>query len=144
MKYVREILDKKGHDIYSVTPETTVFDALKVLKENNIGAVLVLDDSGLCGIMSERDYAHKVILRGKISKDTLVKEIMVAKILYVTKDEEIENCMALMTDKHIRHLPVYDGDELTGIISIGDVVKGIIDEREFTIDQLERYIKGTV
>ena len=142
MKSVKQILQDKGSKVWKVTPEISVFDALELMSEKNIGALLVVDADRLIGIFSERDYARKVILKGKASKNTPVKEIMSTKILYVGPDQSIEECMALMTDKRIRHLPVLVGDELLGIISIGDVVKAIISEQEITIHWLEKYISG--
>lgn len=142
MKNVVELLRVKGHQYWSVTPDTTVFDALKLMAEKNIGVLLVLEGDVLVGLLSERDYARKVILKGKSSKDTLVKEIMSEKVIYVEPEQTVEECMALMTDKHVRHLPVFEGDKLIGIISIGDVVKAIISEQEFIIEQLEHYISG--
>ena len=142
MKNVIELLRVKGHQYWSVTPDTTVFDALKLMAEKNIGVLLVLEGDVLVGLLSERDYARKVILKGKSSKDTLVKEIMSEKVIYVEPEQTVEECMALMTDKHVRHLPVFEGDKLIGIISIGDVVKAIISEQEFIIEQLEHYISG--
>ncbi len=143
MKSVREILMKKGKTTWSVTPETTVYDALQLMAEKEIGAVLVLKNGNVEGIMSERDYARKVILQGKSSKDTLVKEIMSSKVLYVNTSLSTEECMALMINKRVRHLPVFEGGQLAGIISIGDVVKAVIDEKEFVIDLLVHYITGT-
>jgi len=143
MKTVKEILYKKGNEIWSVTPETTVFEALKLMADKEIGAVLVLKDGNVEGIMSERDYARKVILQGKLSKDTLVKEIMSSKVLYVNTSMSTEECMALMINKRVRHLPVFTSHKLDGIISIGDVVKAVIDEKEFVIDLLVHYITGT-
>ena len=142
MKSVKQILQDKENEVWKVTPDTTVFDALELMAEKNIGALLVLDADKLIGIFSERDYARKVILKGKASRNTHIKEIMSTKVLYVGPDQSIEECMALMTDKHIRHLPVLAGDELLGIISIGDVVKAIISEQEITIHWLEKYISG--
>ncbi|MFQ6113004.1 MAG: CBS domain-containing protein [bacterium] len=143
MKYVSEILKAKGHEVWWVTPDTSVFDALKVMADKNVGALLVLEADKLVGIFSERDYARKVILKGKYSKNTPVKEIMNQKVVYVRPEHSIEECMALMTGKRIRHLPVLKENRLIGMISIGDVVKTIISEQEFTIKQLENYITGT-
>lgn len=143
MKSVREILQKKGKSVWSVTPDTTVYDALQLMAEKEIGAVLVLQNGKVEGIMSERDYARKVILQGKQSKDTLVREIMSSKVLYVNTSLSTEECMALMINKRVRHLPVFEDHELVGIISIGDVVKAVIDEKEFVIDLLVHYITGT-
>lgn len=141
MKTVREILLQKGYDIYSVSPDDTIYNALKIMAKKRIGALLVIDKGEVTGIMSERDYARKVALEGKSSKDATVKEIMSGKVIYVDIDRLVEECMALMIEKRIRHLPVYENTRLTGIISIGDVVKAIIDEKEFVISQLVQYIK---
>lgn len=143
MKTVREIILNKGHDRWSVSPDDTVFDALKLMADKKIGALLVISENQVVGIMSERDYARKVALEGKSSKITRVKEIMSDKVIYVNLDRLVEECMALMIDKRIRHLPVYDSENLIGIISIGDVVKAVIDEKEFVISQLVQYIKNS-
>lgn len=139
---VRDILQEKGKEIWKVSPDTSVFDALKLMADRNIGALLVLDGKKLAGIFSERDYARKVILKGKASKDTAVREIMTAVVVTVRLAQTVEECMELMTANRIRHLPVVEGDQLAGVISIGDVVKAIISDREFTIKQLENYITG--
>lgn len=141
-KTVRQILQNKGHTVWSIAPDASVYEALQLMAEKNIGALVVLEAGELVGIFSERDYARKVILKGKSSKDTPVREIMTPKVIYVRPNHTIEDCMALMTDKHIRHLPVLDNGRLVGIISIGDVVKAIISEQEFIIEQLESYITG--
>ena len=137
---VSDILSSKGKNIYSVTGETTVYDALKVMADTNVGALPVIDDGKLSGIVSERDYARKVALQGKSSQDTLIKEIMTVHVLTVDPSDSIDRCMELMSDKHIRHLPVVKDGELTGIISIGDVVNAIIRSQRDTIDQLKNYI----
>ena len=142
MTTVRQILQEKDSKLWTIQPDITVFDALKIMADNNIGALLVMSKDKLIGIFSERDYARKVILQGKSSKDTAVSEIMVTNVVYVKPDQSVEECMALMTDKRIRHLPALDQEELIGIISIGDVVKTIISDQEFTIQQLENYISG--
>ncbi len=142
MESVNQVLQTKGHEIWSVTPEILVFDALKLMADKNVGALLVLEGDKLVGIFSERDYARKVILRGKASTDTPVREIMSLQVFYVRPEQTIEECMALMTDRRIRHLPVLENDNVVGVISIGDVVKAIISEQEFTIKQLENYITG--
>ena len=142
MRTIREILKEKGNDVHAVTPQTTVYDALTLMAEKSIGAVLVLDGDLLKGIMSERDYARKIILRGKSSKEVSVNEIMSTDVVYVDINSDIEECMALMINKRIRHLPVYENNNLVGIISIGDVVKTIIDEKEVVINELENYITG--
>ena len=141
-KSVKEILSKKGYEVWSTSPNTTVFEALKSMSEKGIGALVVLDDSKVVGVFSERDYARKVTLEGKSSKDLPVKEIMTRNVVFVKPENTTEECMALMTEKHIRHLPVVKGDELVGIISIGDIVKAIISQQEFVIEQLENYITG--
>lgn len=140
LKTVKQILDEKGYEIWSVSPEDSVFDALQKMADKNIGALVVLDGDELVGIISERDYARKVILKGKSSMDTPVRDIMTPRVLYVRTNQSIEECMALMTGKRIRHLPVIDQDNLVGVISIGDVVKAFISHQEFVIEQLENYI----
>ncbi len=142
MKTVREMLTEKGSSVWSIPSNATVFEALKMLAEKDIGALLVVDDEQISGIISERDYARKVAILGKSSKEAPVKEIMSHNVLYVGEDDSVESCMALMINKRVRHLPVMKDGKLNGLISIGDVVKGIIDEKEFTIDQLTHYITG--
>ena len=144
MSTVKEILRTKGREVWSVAPDASVYDALKLMANKNVGAVLVMDANHLVGILSERDYARKVILYGKSSKDTLVQEIMTERVVYVRPEQTAEECMALMTDKRVRHLPVLEDDQVIGVISIGDVVKSIISQQEFVIEQLEHYISGTV
>jgi len=143
MKPVRELLRIKGQEIWSVSPDTPVYDALELMAEKNVGALLVLDGDKLAGILSERDYARKVILKGKASKNTPAREIMSENVVCVTPEQSVAECMALMTDKHFRHLPVIEDGKLVGVISIGDVVKAIISEQKFVIEQLEHYIAGT-
>ena len=126
--------------VYSVRPDDTVYDALRVMADQNIGAVLVLSDQKIEGIFSERDYARKVILLGKTSKETLVSEIMTTEVICVEPDWMADQCMALMIKKRIRHLPVMERERLIGVISIGDVVKAVVDEQQFTISSLQRYI----
>lgn len=140
MKTVKELLQMKGSAVHSVTPQTKVFDALKLMAEKNIGAVLVLADGKITGIMTERDYARKVILLGKSSHEITVSEIMSDQVLMVPTTQTIEECMGLMTNQRIRHLPVMDGDKLIGLLSIGDLVKEVIADQEQTIKQLESYI----
>jgi CBS domain-containing protein len=137
---VKDILKKKGKEIWSVSPEATVYEALELMADKNIGAVVVMEGDKLVGIFSERDYARKVILQGKSSKDCKVSELMTKKVLYVSSDYPLEACLALMTEEHVRHLPVLDDGKLVGIISIGDVVHEIISNQKFTISELERYI----
>lgn len=140
MKTVKRILDEKGHDIYAVSPNTLVYDALKLMRDKDIGALLVLERGKLAGIFSERDYARKVILQGKSSLETMVSEIMTPHVLYASPEQTNEQCMALMTARHVRHLPILDQGELVGMISIGDLVRSIINEQKDTITQLEQYI----
>ncbi|TDJ06079.1 MAG: CBS domain-containing protein [Deltaproteobacteria bacterium] len=142
METIRQILGKKGNQIYSVKPETTVYDTLKLMADKNIGAVLVLKQDKLVGIMSERDYARKVVLKGKISKEIPVNEIMSSNVICIDPDQTIKNTKAVMIQKRIRHLPVMEDDKLIGIISIGDVVNAVLEENSFMIDQLATYIKG--
>lgn len=142
METIHEILEKKGREIYSVTPDTTVFEALTLMAEKNIGAVLVLEGEKLTGIMSERDYARKIALKGKFSKEVPVKEIMSSDVICVGSEQTINNTKAIMINKRIRHLPVLEDQKLVGIISIGDVVNAVLDEKTFMIDQLVSYIKG--
>jgi CBS domain-containing protein len=143
MRTVGQILRYKGHDSWSVAPGDTVRDALNLMVEKNIGAVLVVEGGSLVGILSERDCARKVILRSMACEETLVQEIMTSRVIYVRPEQTTDHCMALMTDKHVRHLPVLEGERLIGVISIGDVVKYIISEQEFIIEQLEHYVSGT-
>lgn len=142
MKTVKRLLEAKGHDVWSIEPDASVYDALKMMADKRVGALLVLESRKLVGIISERDYARRVILKGRASKDTRVREIMTSNVIYARPDETVEECMALMTDKRVRHLPVLAGDQLIGIVSIGDLVKDIISEQEFMIEQLENYIRG--
>lgn len=137
---VSDILQTKGSKVHSITSGVTVFEALKAMRENNIGALLVIEDEKLLGIISERDYARKIALLGKSSPDTLVKEIMTEKIISIGPDDNIEKCMELMSEKHIRHLPVIKADKVIGIISIGDVVIAIIASQKETISLLRNYI----
>jgi CBS domain-containing protein len=142
MRPLKQLIDAK-RPLVSVAPDDTVYTALAQLAAFNIGALPVMDKGRLVGIFSERDYARKIILMGKASKDTLVREIMSEKVSCVTLDETVEECMALMTEKHIRHLPVLGaGNEMVGILSIGDLVKEVISEQKFTIDQLVHYIQN--
>ena len=143
MKLVSQLLTSKGHDVWSIAPDMTVLNALQLMADKKIGALLVLDEDKLVGVFSERDYARKVILKGKSSKDTSVGDVMSSNIVRVVPDQTTELCMSLMTEKHVRHLPVVDGDKVIGVISIGDVVKAVIADREDVIEQLEQYIAGT-
>jgi CBS domain-containing protein len=139
---VSSILRNKGYEIHSIAADATVFDALKVMADKGVGALLVMEGDKLAGIMSERDYARKIVLLGKSSREAKVKEIMSDKVFVVNPQRTAEECMALMINKRIRHLPVIDSNKLVGVISIGDVVKAVIDEKEFVIEQLEEYIVG--
>jgi len=142
MNTVRNILDNKGCDVWCIGLESTVYDALRLMAEKEVGALVVMDDARIAGIVSERDYARKIVLLGRTSPNTLVKEIMTSHVAYTHLEQPIEECMAIMTDKRIRHLPVINQGKLVGIISIGDLVKSIIADQKFMIEQLERYITG--
>ena len=142
MKTVKDILDAKGHEVWSVPPSTTVLQALELMAERDIGAVLVLDAEKLVGLLSERDYARKVVLLGRSSRDSQVADVMTSSIVCVSPERSVEECMALMTDKRLRHLPVIDHKKVIGLVSIGDLVKATIADHEFTIAQLQSYITG--
>lgn len=142
MKSVRDVLKVKGHAVWSVRPDLTVFDTLKLMAEKEIGAVMVMSDDRPVGIFTERDYARQVILKGKASKDTPVQDVMTSRVVFVRPDQSLDECMALMTDKRVRHLPVLENDQLIGVLSIGDVVKAVISEKEFIIEQLATYISS--
>ncbi len=141
-KLVSDILDSKGHEVWAVKPDDTVFDSLQLMAEKEIGALLVMEGDRLVGIVTERDYARKVILEGKSSKTSSVAEVMTTRVLCVTPERTIDECMALMTDKRARHLPVLDHKRVIGVISIGDLVKTMISEQQVLIDQLQHYISG--
>ena len=143
MTSIRQLLEEKGTDVWSTSPEASVYDVLLLLAEKNIGALLVLQDGELVGIVSERDYARKVVLQGRVSMETPVREIMTEEVITCSPQITIKEAMALMTEKHIRHLPVIEGTKIVGLISIGDLVKSIIADQEFMINQLENYISGT-
>ena len=142
MKTVKRVLEHKGYQVHSVAPGTTVYEALQKMAQEGIGALVVLEDRELAGIVSERDYARKVILKGRHSRDTPVRDIMTANVICVGSDLGVDASMSIMIDKHVRHLVVRDDGRITGVISIGDVVKAIIDDQQFTIEQLEHYISG--
>lgn len=142
MKRVRDILTRKGTDVWSISPSASVYEAMKLMADKGIGALLVMEGEKLVGIISERDYARKVILQGRSSRTTSVEEIMTSRVAYAEPGQNIEECMAVMTEKRIRHLPVMEAGQVRGVISIGDLVKSIIDEQKFIIEQLERYITG--
>jgi len=140
---VRDILKVKGHNVFSVSPTDSVYDAIDQMCQRNIGGVVVMEQEQLVGIFTERDYARKLILKGKSSKGTPVSEIMTPNPITVTQDTTIMDCLSLMSSKRIRHLPIMDGDKITGMISIGDVVKFIIEDQKATIEHLQHYIAGT-
>src|SRR5512143_550750 len=140
MTSIRQILAHKP-DVFSVTPETTVFDALQLMEQKNIGALLVMSGERLVGIFSERDYARRMILHGRTSRDTPVSDVMTAEVFVISPETNAGECMVHMTDRHIRHLPVLENGRVVGVISIGDVVRVVIDDLRFTIRQLEGYIR---
>ena len=139
---VSEILSHKGHNVWSIEPEATVYEALELMAEKNVGSLLVIEHDRLVGIMTERDYSRKVILKGRSSKETAVKEILSGQIFKVSPDHTVEDCMRLMTSHRVRHLPVLDGDHILGVVSIGDLVNWIISAQTATIEQLQTYIAG--
>src|SRR5437870_4511880 len=142
MTSVAQLLHAKGHAVWSIAPDSSVYDAITLMADKEVGALLVVEAQRLVGIVSERDYARKVILQGKSSRDTPVGEIMTDKVFYVRPEQTVEECMALMTAKRIRHLPVLADEQLMGVVSIGDLVKAVISEQEVRIQQLEQYIMG--
>jgi len=142
MNTVKDMLRVKGREVWSIGPDAPVYDALSMMADKGVGALLVLEGGGVVGIVSERDYARKVDLKRKSSRQTPVRDIMTPDVVYVRPENTVEECMALMTHKRIRHLPVMEDDKVVGVISIGDVVKAIISEQQFVIEQLEHYISG--
>ena len=140
MASVKQVLQSKGHDICSIGPEASVYDAIAKMAQEEVGALVVLEGDSLVGVLSERDYARKVVLQGRSSRDTKIKDIMTTRVAFARLEQSVEDCMAMMTEKRIRHLPVIDGDNLLGVISIGDLVKSIIEEQQHVIEQLEQYI----
>ena len=142
MNTIRDLLERKGRVVWSIEPAAPVFDAIALMADKSIGALLVMDGDRLAGVVSERDYARKVILQGKSSKETPVEAIMTKEVVTCSLDSEIRECMSLMTERRIRHLPVMDAHRVAGVVSIGDLVKAIIDEQSFAIEQLERYVSG--
>jgi CBS domain-containing protein len=142
MKTVQHLLNEKGHEVYTVHPDDSVFDAIKKMADKNIGSLVVMVDDQIVGIITERHYARQVILEGKSSPETPVRDIMTTNVACARIDQTIPECMAVMTEKRVRHLPVVDQNRLVGLVSIGDVVKSIIADHEFTIEQLIQYIKG--
>ena len=144
MKTVKEIIEKKGSDVFSISPHATVFDALKMMADKDIGALLVIDEGKLVGILSERDYARRIILMDRASKTTAVSELMTKNVLYVGPEKTVEDCMVIMASKKIRHIPVMENEVLMGIISSTDVVRNIISHQKSTIDALEKYINSSL
>jgi CBS domain-containing protein len=142
MTTLRDVVHKKGGEIYSVQPEASVFEALKVMADKNTGALLVLAGSKVAGILSERDCVRRVDLHGRTARETKVKDIMTSKVLYAQASQTLEECVAVMLDKNIRHLPVFEGEELIGLISVRDALKEMVDQQKFVISQLEHYITG--
>ena len=142
MKTARDLLREKGPQVYSTSPDASVYDALQQMADKNIGALIVFEGDRMVGLISERDYARKIVLKNKFSRETAVAEIMSRDVVTVTPDKNLEECMEVITARRVRHLPVVEDDRVLGIISIGDVVKGIIKHKEFVIEQLEYYIKG--
>jgi CBS domain-containing protein len=140
MKTLKQLLEVKGREVYSIGPDARVFDALRLMADKSVGALMVMEGGRIAGILSERDYARKVILHGKSSHDIQVRDIMTSKIITVHPGQTVEECMTLMTEKRIRHLPVTEGERLIGVLSIGDLVKEVIAEQQRTIEQLESYI----
>ena len=140
MTTMQKLLDGKGRDVWSVHPDDTVADAIKVLASKDIGGLIVIEDGKPVGIFTERDYARNVFLKGKSSLETPVRDVMATPVFCAHLDQSVEECMAVMTDKHIRHLPITDGGKLVGMVSIGDLVKSVIADQKFTIEQLEHYI----
>jgi CBS domain-containing protein len=143
MTTIKQVLDRKGHDVLTVQPEDTVLHALEQMASRNVGAVLVMEKDAPVGIFTERDYARSVILKGRSSSTTPVRDIMIADVIFVQPEQTVDECMAIMTDKRFRHLPVLQDGKLVGIVSIGDLVKTIIDQQKFTIEQLQGYIGGS-
>ena len=142
MNFVSQILKDKEGKIWSVAPRETAYNALQIMSDQNLGALLVIDKRGVVGIFSERDYARKVILKGKSSKTTPVSELMTKKVLYIDPGTSVEDCIALMTEKNVRHLPVIEKNQLVGIVTVGDVLKQLIEDQKFEIQELERYINA--
>jgi CBS domain-containing protein len=140
MNTINQLLRGKGNDVWRIAPDASVLDAMKTMAEREVGALMVMEGVEIVGVISERDYARQVILKGRASADTPVRQIMTSRVVYVSPGQTIEECLALMTDKRVRHLPVLDGVEVVGVVSIGDLVKAVIAEQKFTIEQMERYI----
>jgi len=142
MKLVKQLLEAKGHDVLSISPEASVLDAVRLMAQKSVGALTVMEGSTLVGVITERDYARKVILKGRASDSTTIREIMTSEVITTTGDESVEKCMNMMTDGRMRHLPVVDNGDVVGIISIGDLVKAVIADQKEEIEHLEHYIRS--
>ncbi len=142
MATIRQLIKSKGSEVWSVSPDASVYEAMKIMADKGIGALVVLEDEKLVGMVTERDYARKVVLKERTSKETAVGDIMTKDVLYARPEHTVEECLALMTEKRTRHLPVLDADKIIGIVSIGDLVKSVIDEQQHVIEQLAHYISG--
>jgi IMP dehydrogenase len=142
MEMIKELLKVKGHNIWTVEPDDSVYDAIKLMADKEVGALMVMEGRKLVGVISERDYARKVILKERSSRGTKVKEIMTTRVVYAQPEQNVNECMVLMSEKHIRHLPIMEEEKLLGVITIGDLVKSIIAQQQLTIEQLEQYISG--
>ena len=140
MTTVQRLLQHKGHTVWSIPPDASVFEAVQLMADKRVGALMVVDRNELVGVISERDYAREIVLKDRVSRDTPVSAIMTQRVLYVRPQQTLEECMALMTEKHLRHLPVLDNSRLVGVVSMRDVVKDLIAEKEFLIEQMENYI----
>lgn len=139
-RVIKLLLDQKGRDVWSISPDDSVYDAVYVMAEKEVGALMVMEGDRLVGIISERDYARQIILKGRSSRDTPVREIMTSKVVSASPEHTTADCMAIMTERRVRHLPVLEGDKVIGVLSLGDLVKSIIAEQQSTIDDLNRYI----
>lgn len=142
METVAQLLEDKGSEVWTIRPDASVFEAIEMMAEKGIGALVVMEGNTIVGLVSERDYARNVVLKGRASRATPIREIMTRRVICARPAQSVEECMALMTDKRVRHLPVVDGDRLCGLVSIGDLVKAIITEQQFIIEQLEHYISS--
>jgi CBS domain-containing protein len=140
MTTVERLLQHKGHTVWSIPPDASVFEAVQLMADKRVGALMVVDRNELIGVISERDYAREIVLKDRVSRDTLVSTIMTQRVLYVRPEQTLDECMALMTERHLRHLPVLDNGRLIGVVSMRDVVKDLIAEKEFLIEQMENYI----
>ncbi len=143
MTTVEQVLDKKGREVWTIRPDDTVLHALEEMARKNVGALVAVENEALVGIFTERHYARNVFLKGRSSPQTLVRDVMTADVIFARPDQTVDQCMAIMTEKNTRHLPVLDDGKLVGIVSIGDLVKSIIDQKQFTIEQLVNYISGS-